>query len=150
MTLCVSLFTSMDVDFSDALFAQNLATPNKDAVATLSPRHGHRIVSATAAQKFAAVDTVRRQVALASSRTERTHFGVAVAVVRRTFVIDEVVVRRLLVFGEPRFEDFDEGATFFPLTHRHLRGAVVFDLQVVAKSAERRHLPPARLEFATP
>ena len=75
-----------------AFLAVNLTTPKEPAVAHLHDVVlGGRVASATAEQ-VAAVRTHRRFITLPSASAQRTSVRVALAKVRRVFVVDEVVL----------------------------------------------------------
>lgn len=142
-----SLFTSVDVDNPNALFAYHFATPDEDTVTPFSPHHRHRVVTAAAAEQLASVNPVRGPVTLSALRPKRSYFGVEHTVVGRLIVIDEIVGRWFLEVVVARCQLFDEGSTFPLSFDSHLCSHVVLGLEGVPEFPEWGHLPPAGLEF---
>lgn len=129
-----------------ALLALDVAAPVELAAAPVHHLHLLGVEAPAAAHELAAVDGLRRLVAVPARRAQHSVFGVVVAEVRAGVQVHQVLVRVRLELGV--FGHQDLGGADPPLLH--LRGPVELLLDHVPHLPEGGHGLPARLHLARP
>lgn len=138
------LAARVDSPLLEARLAGDLAAPPEAALAVDLLPDGARVVAATTAEEFAALDARRGGVADATGSAQRPRASVRRAEVGRVLRVHEVRPLRLLdglTLGH-------EGAAV--VARNDFGGAVEALLEAVAHVAEGRHLPPAGAQGARP
>ena len=138
----------MDVVDAYALLAAHVAAPVEDAVTLLLPFLSPGVVATTAAQQVAAIDPVGGDVARSVPRPKRARLWVGLAKIGGVLIVDQIPLRRWLEKSVLGPKSFYPSPRFPVLFNHHLRGAVVFVLQVVTDCPEIRLGPPAGLDLA--
>lgn len=123
--------------FNDASVAGYVAAPPEPALAVDLLLDDPRVVAPSAAEQLAAVDTLRRRVALSALCAQCAGLTIRPAKVRRILAVDEVEATR-------RFDRQTLGDEAVTVVARYDLGRSIERLlQPVAHLAERRHLAPA-------
>jgi len=84
------LFAHCDPFLSRAVLAHDVAAPVEAAVAAVSPSLLDDVVTATAAQRAAAVYRRASAITLSSNRAREVDTGISLAEVRGTLVVEKV------------------------------------------------------------
>lgn len=142
------LLAGVDVIDAYALLAAHVAAPVEDAVTLLFPFLSPGVVATTAAQQVAAIDPVGGDVACSVPRPKGARLWVGLTKIGRVLIVDQIPLCWWLEKSILGPKSFYPSPRFSVLFNHHLRGAVVFILQVVTNCPEIRLGPPASLDLA--
>ena len=148
METYLRLLAGVDIVDAYTLLAAHIAAPVEDAVTLLLSFLSPGVVATTAAQQVAAVDPVGGDVARSVPRPKGACLWVGLTKIGGVLIVDQIPLRWWLEKSILGPKSFYPSPRFSVLFNHHLRGAVVFILQVVTNCPEIRLGPPAGLDFA--
>lgn len=143
----MSLFAGVHIVHSNTLVAADVAAPVENAVTLLLSFLSPGIVTSAAAQEVTAVYAMRRQITAAIPSPKGAGFGIRVAEIGRSFVVNEITLCRGFKVVELGSQGLHPSTGLLMFLHHHLRGTVVLILHVITNDSEIRLRPPACLDL---